>query len=70
MKTIYRLINRQDNTVKQYRDREAHALFLTGRRLSNYIVIRSGPRAGRYEDTVLNLVGDALNEYGDILIQL
>ena len=41
MATVYRIISRDDNTVKQFRDAYHASIFLLGQRLSTYIAVKS-----------------------------
>jgi hypothetical protein len=41
MKTVYRIINKSDNKVVTKSDPEDVAIWLLGRRLSNYIIVKS-----------------------------
>lgn len=45
--TVYRLINKSNNTVDFYRDPNAIAAYLLGRRISNFLVIKSDDTGDR-----------------------
>lgn len=47
MTTIYRVINRSDNKIKQYRNPHDVAVFFLGRLLRNYMVIKSDDQGDR-----------------------
>jgi hypothetical protein len=42
MKAKYRVINKSDNVIKCFSKAHDVAIFLLGRRVSNYLVIKSG----------------------------
>ena len=41
MATVYRIISRDDNRVRQFRNSNDASVFLLGRRLSAYIAVKS-----------------------------
>ena len=45
--TIYRLINKQSNTFKQYRNLSEMTSYLLGRRATNYIILKSDETGDR-----------------------
>lgn len=47
MPTIYRVIARDDNKVQQFRDAYRASVFMLGRRISAYIVVKSDERGDR-----------------------
>ncbi len=52
--TVYRLINKQSNVFKQYRNPAELCSFLLGRNNSNYIILKSdesGDRVVKYTPT-------------------
>ena len=44
---IYRLINKSDNKITQYRKEDEIFIYLLGRRISNYILIKSDDSGDR-----------------------
>ena len=50
MPTIYRLIPKQDNKIRQYRDAYSLACAFLGRRISAYIVVKSDDKGDRIVD--------------------
>ena len=50
---IYRLINKSDNKIEQYRSANKLSSFMLGRRISSYIVIKSDEKGDRIVDTAL-----------------
>ena len=63
MKPIFRVINCSDNIVKQSRDPANIAVFLLGRRIDNYMIIKSDDRGDR-------LVALESGEFSTIKLQL
>lgn len=47
MKTVFRVINRSDNIVQQWRNPTDIAVFLLGRRIHNYMIIKSDDKGDR-----------------------
>ena len=47
MKAIFRVINRSDNMLQQYRNPTDIATFLCGRRIDNYMIIKSDDQGDR-----------------------
>ena len=47
MKAIFRVINRSDNMLQQYRNPTDIAIFLWGRRIDNYMIIKSDDKGDR-----------------------
>lgn len=47
MKTVFRVINRSDNIVQQWRNPTDIAVFLLGRRIDNYMIIKSDDKGDR-----------------------
>lgn len=45
--TVYRLVNKSDNRVDHFRDPSSLAAHMLGKRLSNYLVIKSDERGDR-----------------------
>ena len=64
MKTKYRIINKSDNVIKCFSKPHDVAIFLLGRRVSNYIVIKSddilGDRLVSFSSCVINDIEKAL----------
>ena len=63
--TIYRLLNKSDNVFRQYRNPEDVAIFFLGRRVGNYIVIKSDQRGDRLvvlENFEFNAIKQSLSE--------
>ncbi len=58
MKTKFRLINKSDNVVKSFTKTHDVSIHLLGRRISNYIVIKSDD----YGDRVINLTSSIIAE--------
>ena len=47
MKAIFRVINRSDNMLQQYRNPTDIATFLWDRRIDNYMIIKSDDKGDR-----------------------
>lgn len=47
MKVIFRVINRSDSMLQQYRNPADIAMFLCGRRIDNYMIIKSDDKGDR-----------------------
>lgn len=45
--TVYRLVNKSGNLVSQFRDPSSLAAHMLGKRISNYLVIKSDERGDR-----------------------
>ena len=45
--TVYRLVNKSDNMVSQFRDPSSLAAHMLGKRISNLIVIKSDEQGDR-----------------------
>lgn len=59
MTTVYRLINRSDNRIQQYRDASRLALYLVGRNINNYIIVKSQDSV----DSIVTIQGSSYAEY-------
>lgn len=45
--TVYRLVNKSGNKVAQFRDPSSLAAHMLGKRVSNYLVVKSDERGDR-----------------------
>ena len=59
MTTVYRLINRSDNRIQQYRDASRLALYLVGWNINNYIIVKSQDSV----DSLVTIQGSSYAEY-------